>query len=406
MSGKTVSPARLIAGMFAATVLGMTGIVAYPALLPTFQQEWALSNTAAGWIGGVYFAGYVATVPFLSALTDRIDARRIVLFGMAINAIAPLGFALTASGVVSASAWWSLQGVGFAGIYLPGLKALSERVPLETRDRATAIFTATFTVGVGISFTLTGWLADSHGWRGAFTFIALGPVAGFALTWFMVAPKPPHPPAAPRRLFEFRPAFRNRRALAYSIAYAVHNGESAVLRAWIVALLVFAQAQPGVTGFAAGWAPTTIATVMTLAGLPAILAASELTRLFDRRRVIAGFMIGSALTGIAIAAATQAGAAFGVLFALVCFYGMIVSGDSGILNAGLLARAEAGREGTSMAVHALFGFTAAFLTPFAFGTVLDIAGGAGSATAWLCAFGTLAVLIAIGPIVLFVLDRE
>jgi MFS family permease len=205
-------------------------------------------------------------------------------------------------------------------------------------------------------------------------------------------------------LFDVRPALRNRRALAYSIAYAAHNGESAVLRAWIVALLAFAQAQPDAHGFAAGWAPTSIATVMTLLGLPAILLASELTRLFDRRIVIAAFMIVSALTGIAVAAATQA--AFGVLFGLVCFYGMIVSGDSGILNAGLLARAEPGRQGASMAVHALFGFTAAFIMPFVFGAVLDVAGGADSATAWLCAFGALAVLIAIGPAALFALDRE
>ena len=107
----------------------------------------------------------------LSALTDKIDARRIVLFGLLISIIAPIGFSLTATGLVTASLWWGLQGVGFAGIYMPGLKALNERVSPELRDHAAAIFTATFTVGVSISFSLTGILAELFGWRGAFLIL-------------------------------------------------------------------------------------------------------------------------------------------------------------------------------------------------------------------------------------------
>jgi MFS family permease len=141
------------------------------ALLPTFKAARGLSNTSAGWISGVYFAGHAAAVSVLSALTDKIDARRIVLFGLLISIIAPIGFSLTATGLVTASLWWGLQGVGFAGIYMPGLKALNERVSPELRDHAAAIFTATFTVGVSISFSLTGILAELFGWRGAFLIL-------------------------------------------------------------------------------------------------------------------------------------------------------------------------------------------------------------------------------------------
>ena len=42
---KTLLPNGPIAVMFTATVLG---IVAYPALLPTFKAAWELSNTSAG----------------------------------------------------------------------------------------------------------------------------------------------------------------------------------------------------------------------------------------------------------------------------------------------------------------------------------------------------------------------
>lgn len=404
MSARTLSPNGLIAVMFTATVLGMIGIVAYPALLPTFKAEWGLSNTSAGWISGVYFAGYAAAVPVLSALTDKIDARRIILFGLLMSMIAPIGFSYTATGLISASLWWGLQGVGFAGMYMPGLKALNERVTDELRDHAAAVFTATFTVGVSISFSLTGLLAEYFGWRGAFLALAVGPLIGIVMVLLFVQPKAPALVEEHRPMFDLKPVLRNRRALAHSIAYAVHNGESAVMRAWIVALLVFAASNQPSLNFSFDLAPTTIASLMTLLGLPAILLASKLTQYVNRRGVIVVIMVLSATTGIALGLSVEA--AFGVVFAIACFYGFIVTADSGIINAGLLARAEPARHGNSMAVHAMLAFTAAFIMPFVFGAILDIAGGETSPQAWLIAFGAMAVFIAIGPLALFTMDRE
>ena len=143
---------------------------------------------------------------------------------------------------------------------------------------------------------------------------------------------------------------------------------------------------------------------MTLSGLPAILLASRLTKHVNRRWVIVVIMVLSAITGIALALSVQQ--AFVVVFCIAIFYGFIVTADSGIINAGLLARAEPARHGASMAVHAMLAFTAAFLMPFLFGAILDVAGGETSPQAWLCAFGSMAVFIAMGPLALFLMDRD
>ena len=45
------------------------------AVLPQLITEWGLTSTEAGWLGGIYFAGYVAAVPVLTTLTDRIDPK-------------------------------------------------------------------------------------------------------------------------------------------------------------------------------------------------------------------------------------------------------------------------------------------------------------------------------------------
>src|SRR3546814_13758240 len=107
-----------------------------------------MSNTEAGWISGIYYGGYVAAVPVLTGLTDRMDARRILFFALGLSAVSALGFAFLASGVWSATLWRCLQGIGLAGTYMPGLKALTDRIPDRLQSRYVAFYTSTFgTVG-------------------------------------------------------------------------------------------------------------------------------------------------------------------------------------------------------------------------------------------------------------------
>ena len=72
------SPYRLTMLVCLAEILGLASIAVFPALLPTFQVEWDLNNTAAGWISAAYFAGYMVLVPVLAGITDRLDARKIM----------------------------------------------------------------------------------------------------------------------------------------------------------------------------------------------------------------------------------------------------------------------------------------------------------------------------------------
>ena len=120
-----------------AETLGMTGFAAFPTLLPQFFGEWGISNTEAGWINGIYYAGYVFAVIILTSLTDRAAPRDIYLFSTAISAIACLGFAYLAEGFWTAMAFRTLGGIGLAGTYMPGLKMLSDFLPIDfTQSRS------------------------------------------------------------------------------------------------------------------------------------------------------------------------------------------------------------------------------------------------------------------------------
>ena len=113
----------IVAALCTAEVLAMAGTMSFPALIPTFIAEWQLSHSEVGWISGISYGAYVAGVPVLVSLTDRIDARRIVIAFSLLAALSSIGFAWFAQGFWSALVLRALGGLALGGTYMPGLKA-------------------------------------------------------------------------------------------------------------------------------------------------------------------------------------------------------------------------------------------------------------------------------------------
>jgi MFS family permease len=174
--------------MCAAEVLTMAGVFAFPALLPIFVAQWALTNTEAGWIAGIYFAAYAASVPLLMALTDRIDARVVYVAGALLAAASAAGFALVAAGFWTAMVLRALAGIGLAATFMPGLKVLVDRYRGTNQSRAVAFYTSSFSLGTAASFLLAGELAAAVNWRLAFAAAAAAAGAAAALMALAIAP--------------------------------------------------------------------------------------------------------------------------------------------------------------------------------------------------------------------------
>ncbi len=393
---------RLIAAVCVAHVLTMVGAFAFPALLPDFAAAWRLSNAEAGWIAGIYFGGYAMGVPVLVALTDRIDARLVYGAGALLAAVAAFGFAALAQGFWSALVFRALAGLGLAATYMPGLKMLVDRYRGPRQSRAIALYTASFSLGTALSYLLTGGIADAFGWPVA--FIAAGIAALMAaLIAMSLASMPPRSADAPGRLLDFRPVLTNRPALGYVLAYGVHCWELFTLRSWLVALLAFVLARQGDP--AGAWlSPTIAATLSGLVAMVASVVGNELCVRYGRRRVIRLVMITSALmaSGIGFVAALP----YPLVVVLALLYSMAVQLDSAALTAGAVLAARPGRQGATMALHALIGFTCGFVGPLLFGWSLDVAGGGDTAVAWGFAFLTVAAVGVLGPLALALVPRH
>jgi MFS family permease len=384
------SPRAVIAALCVAHVCSMTGFAAFPSLLPALQPLWALSNTEAGWINGIFFAGYVTAVPVMVSLTDRIDARHVYIAGLSISAAGLAGFALAAHDFWSALLWHAIAGAGVGSTYMTGLKVMTDRLPAPAPSRAIAVYAAMFSVGAALSFTLNGALGSRFGWQMAFAVAAVGPA--LALIGVLAVLRAHRPVAAARpatALLDFRPVLRNRTALGYMLGYAGHSWELFALRGWLVAFLVFA----GIGG-ADGAGAAAIAGAVSLAGVPATILGNELALRFGRRRVILSVMVAATLIACFVGFAASLPA--GLLVALVFAYSVAVMGDSGSLTAGTAGASAPGYGGTTLAMHSILGFGGAFFGPLAVGLVLDAAGGDHSGLGWGYAFMAMGLGSALG----------
>jgi MFS family permease len=390
----------LLAALCFAEVLTMVGVFAFPALLPTFLAAWALTNTQAGWIAGIYFAAYAAAVPFLVAATDRADARIIYVLGALLAAASSAGFAFAAQGFWSALVFRALAGVALAATYMPGLRVLVDRHRGPRQSRAVSFYTSSFSFGTALSFYLGGALGQPFGWPTVFA-VAAG-CAAFAAGIVALFPKITPVPAAPaRRLLDFRPVLANRAAMGYVLGYGVHCWELFSLRSWLVAFLAFSLAlatAAGTTGAGSWPSPANVGMLSGLVAVAASIAGNELCLRFGRVRTITSVMIASAVVagGIGFSAPLT----YGAVVVLALIYAAVVQLDSAALIAGALAAAEPGRQGATMAILAFIGFAAAAIGPVVFGAVLDATGGGATPGSWGLAFASLAAAGLLGPLAL------
>ncbi|MGH8668328.1 MAG: MFS transporter, partial [Burkholderiales bacterium] len=226
--------------LLGAHILSMLGFSTYAALLPELRDAWALSNSQAGVIGGMFFAGYAATVSLWTALTDRLDGRAVYLGGSLLAAAASAGFGLAASGFVTAVCFQVMLGIGIAATYMPGLRLLSDRISGPYQSRYISFYTSFFGIGTALSLAAAGWLAAAHGWRAAFLVSAFGPlVAGFWV-WISISGSRPAPVTAfsLKTLFPlaaWRRVLSDRATAGYTLGYTVHCLELFGSRAWMVA---------------------------------------------------------------------------------------------------------------------------------------------------------------------------
>ena len=236
-SGTTI--AVLTFGLMA----NLAPMATFAAVMPEITEDWGLTASQAGWIGGIYFGGYAACVPILAGATDKIDARWVFVGCSLLGAVASFAFAGIADGFWMALVLRFLSGAALAGVHMPGLKLLVDRVAGRAGARGTAIYISSYALGSAGSFFLTGVVDTAFGWRASFTASGIAPLLAIAALTLLPAASQPTPATAVA--LDFRPVLRDRALMAYVLAFAGNIWEVSAVRAWFVAYLAWTLSLPG-----------------------------------------------------------------------------------------------------------------------------------------------------------------
>lgn len=392
----------LIASFAVALVFSLMSFMTVAAVLPELKDAWALNNTEAGMVGGAFFIGYVIAVLILTSLTDRIDSKRIYIVSALIGGTASILLGFTADGFWSGVILRILTGLGLAGTYMPGLRALTDQLPEASRNRGVVYYTSFFALGSGLSILVGGEIKEWLDWHWAFVIAGAGFYVAAAIIAIVLPANPPQPVDRPdTHPLDFRPVLRNRVALGYVAGIVGSAWEVFALRVWAPTFLIFLLPITPDAGYLVK--PTVMATIIALIGIPASMAMGELTAKYDRRRVMIGAGAISLTSGILIATAVQN--SYALLIVLLLILGAFSYGRNASMTAGMMTAAEPKLKGLYMAFYASVGFSGGIISPPLVGAALDLAGGRLDATGWAAGFATLAIGGAITALGLLILSR-
>ncbi len=380
--------------MLLAQIGALLGFAAYAVTLTTLQNEWGLSNFESGLIASSFFVGYVLLVPFATALTDQMDARRIYLFGSTLAISGLLGMGFLANDFYSACLCMAINGAGLAATYMPGLKILSDRLTQGEITRHISFYTAFFGVGTGLSYVVSGWVLNLGDWHHVYRWLALGPTISLLIVYFCV--RPMHDVHWHDRIVinwrdifpvaKWQQVLQDRNASGFILGYTFHSLELFASRSWLVAFFILSTQLSGEQFFLAA---TTLAGVINFFGVPASILGNELALKIGRQKWICIVMITSAIFGVTLA--YSMGHASWLILALAIGHAIFIMADSATLTAGLVTSADPKIKGAAMGLHSLMGFGGGLLGPAIFGFVLDLSGSQTDRISWIWAYASIVI---------------
>jgi predicted MFS family arabinose efflux permease len=296
----------------------------------------------------------------------------------------------------------ALAGFAMAGMYMPGLRALTHGVEGATRARIAAWYTSSFTIGASLSF-LFGRVGTLLGWRSAFVIAGILGAAGVLIAWAALPRGDSGGEEEPQPLLDFRPVLANRDVLALIVGYAAAIWGCVGLRQWIVVFLTFCAGNQAADP-AQAWIILGVGAVINFLGVPAGLIGNELSIRYGLRTIATLVFVLSAVAGGLFGFTAML--PYIAVLVLSAVAGFIVQGNFSNLTSGVLAVAAPRYRGATIGLYSCIGFGAGFLGTLLFGVTLDQFGGTSQLAAWALSFGTCGLACLAGAAATIFLSRN
>lgn len=374
--------------------------------LPLLQEEWQLSNGQAGAIQSAGQVGYLIAVLALSSLTDYVKSKNIIVWSAVWSGVWNLAFAGFAQDTSSAVILRALIGFGIAGIYMPGVKLISQQIQASKRGSALGFFVAAFTLGTAVSIIIGGTLSSVLSWQTAFSITSVGPILGAWISWRFL----PEEEALPQRennAYSLLDILKNRSAVLVILLYTFHAWEVLGLRNWLPAYLTATKVQAGYSLNEATVSGSSAAGIAIIVAAIATALVAAISDRFNRvKTIIVVLLLGFfSVFGLGFTLTSP----WVVILIVSMVAAFLANADSAVISTTLTEVIPSKYLGRTLAVYAFFGFLAGSISPYVFGKTLDLAmafganHGSVAGMPWRWAFFTLAAGSLLGVVIAVIL---
>ncbi|MDX1621964.1 MAG: MFS transporter [Nitriliruptorales bacterium] len=375
-----------------AMLLAMTTWFSASAVVPQLQDDWNLSATAASLLTIAVQLGFVAgaVTSALLTLADVVPPRRVMLFG-ALGAAVVNGLLLAVDSAELAVALRFLTGAFLAGVYPPGMKAMSTWFRAG-RGLALGVMVGALTAGSAVPHLVNA--LGGLDWRVVIITTSLLTIVGGLIAEFAVTDGPHEFPVAPFRPRQVLDVVRNRRWRLASYGYFGHMWELYAMWAWIVVFLSASFEESGLSN-ADTLGPLAAFAAIGIGAVGCVVGGA----LADRRGREWLTAVAMVLSG---ASSLVVGLAWGgptwVVVAIVLVWGVTVVADSAQFSTIVTEVSDQRYVGTALTLQLAIGFSLTVVTIWLIPVVVDAVG-------WRWAFVTLAPGPAVGTAAMVRLRR-
>ena len=349
--------------------LSLLTFSSYIAALPLIQEEWGLTNTQSGAIFSAYLAGYAVSALFVIPLTDRLAPATVFTVSAVVTTSAGIAFPLVADDMYTASVLRVVSGLGLVGIYMPGLRIISERFAAAGKGAAMGFYVTAFYAANAISLSLTGALMARFEWRDAFLVLALVSALSIPLAYFATRGEKAQRSSTSTGLLNLK-VIRNRTAGAFVLGYSLHAMELYAVRVWLPGLLAAVLIAGGEGTAQATVKAATVGGIALAAGSVGPIIGGVISDRFGRAQTAAAIF---ALSGVCSwVIGWTVGFPWPVVVGIAVVYGWAISADSSIYSTAITESTKSEDLGSMMALQAFLGFMGGVVGPILVGAVLDI----------------------------------
>ena len=344
-------------------------ISSYIAAISHIKNEWDLNNSEVALIYSSYLIGYAISALIIVPVTNKSSCKTVLIISSIISVITHILFAIISEDLISGSIIRFFAGAGYVGIYISGLRIISEQFSENNRGKAIGLFvTAQYlshSLSLGVTDVLINGLSD---WRYGYSIISIISGGGIILFFLLTLKIKQESPA--KTDGSSSSITKDKNIVKIIISYSIHALVLYSIRIWSPIFLntSFAASSSDISSKIS--ANSVAAIAFGIAAIGPFLGGIFSDRVGIKKS-----------TSVIVSICAISGILFGfvelldimpLLIFLLVIYAFSASSDSSIYQIGLFNTANSNNLGKSLGIQSFAGLMGGCIGPIIIGFVTDV----------------------------------